>query len=46
MKNQVNRGNECYILGCNSRARVKGLCTLCYQRKKTMRKLEFKLLNM
>jgi hypothetical protein len=38
MKNQVNRGNECYILGCNGRARIKGLCTLCYQRDKVKRK--------
>jgi hypothetical protein len=34
MEYQVNRGKICSTIGCNNRARVKGLCMICYGQKK------------
>jgi len=38
MKHQTNKGKYCSISGCKNKARVKGLCTACYnlKRKKDM----------
>ena len=40
MKYQLNRGKKCSEPGCNNVARVKGLCTICYTKRK--KKLEIK----
>jgi NMD protein affecting ribosome stability and mRNA decay len=36
MKYHSNRGKTCIVSGCNNKARVKGLCNMCYlaRRKK------------
>ena len=34
MKYHINRGKTCIVSGCKNKARVKGLCNLCYQSRK------------
>jgi hypothetical protein len=34
MKHQVNKGKYCSTSGCNNKARVKGLCAVCYALKR------------
>jgi len=34
MKYQENKGKICRVTGCNNLARVKGLCSICYQKRK------------
>jgi hypothetical protein len=38
MKYQVNRGKTCIVSGCNNKARVKGLCNICYQLRRKKEK--------
>jgi len=38
MKYQENRGKYCSVSGCNEKARVKGLCMKCYQKRKKEKK--------
>ena len=45
MKNFVNRGKFCNILGCKHRARVKGLCVDCYREDVILKKLDIGKLN-
>jgi hypothetical protein len=34
MKYQANKGKYCSVSGCKNKARVKGLCTECYNLKR------------
>ena len=34
IKYQKNRGKQCIASGCTNKARVKGLCSCCYQKWK------------
>jgi len=31
---QINRGKTCITPSCNNKARIKGLCSFCYNKKK------------
>ena len=44
MQYQINRGNFCEVTECGSRARIKGLCTNCYQNDKKKERLILKIL--
>jgi NAD-dependent SIR2 family protein deacetylase len=40
MKYHVNRGKTCSVPGCENKAKVKGLCNSCYQKRKKREKME------
>ena len=40
MKYHVNRGKTCSVSGCENKAKVKGLCNSCYQKRRKKEKYE------